>query len=58
VLRFVVVEKVLSISDEGIGVTLGDDEVDVVGKTPMSWMVSGESDWTSIRYLYCVRFPL
>ena len=44
VLRFVVVEKVPSISDEGIGVTTGDDEADAGDKTPMSWMVSGESD--------------
>jgi hypothetical protein len=52
------VEKVLSISDEGIDVTISDDEVDAVGKTPMSWMVSGESDWTSIVYLYCPQFQL
>jgi hypothetical protein len=50
VLRFVVAEKVLSISEEGIGVTISDSEVDAVGKTTVSWIVSGESDWTSIAF--------
>ena len=52
-LRFVVVEKVVSIVEEGIGVTASDDEVGTVGDTSMSWIVSGERAWTSI-----VLFPI
>ncbi len=46
--RFVVREKVMSIDAEGTGVTVMEEVVEEEGRGRVSWIVSGERDWTSI----------
>jgi hypothetical protein len=60
VVRFVALENVLSIIEEGTSATVNSDEAGAVGETSMSWIVSGERDGTSIacsKSRYCARDP-